>query len=61
MTWLTWLALAVIITALAAVTGIKPKDTRHVAGTHLMSVARAVLAILILICLYLAFRARAMP
>ncbi len=58
MTWLTWLTVAVVITALAAITGLKPKGTRHVAGTHLMSVARVVLAIFVLICAYLAFRAR---
>ena len=36
MTWLAWLGLAVLITAVAAVTGIKPKGTRHVASTRLM-------------------------
>ncbi len=58
MTWLTWLVLAVIITAVAAITGVKPKGTRHVSGTHLMGVARIVLVVFVLICLYLAFRAR---
>ena len=37
MTWLGWLAIAVIIAAIAAVTGIKPSGTRHVAGTRLMA------------------------
>jgi uncharacterized membrane protein len=58
MTWLGWLALAVIITAAAAVTGIKPKGTRHVAGTRMMGVARFALLIFVAICAYLAFRAR---
>ena len=58
MTWLTWLILAVVITAIAAVTGLKPKGTRHVAGTQLMSVARFVLILVVLVFLYLAFRAR---
>ena len=58
MTWLAWLGLAVLITAVAAVTGIKPKGTRHVAGTHLMGVARVALLIFVAICAYLAFRAR---
>jgi len=58
MTWLGWLALAVIITAAAAVTGIKPKGTRHVAGTRMMGVARVALLIFVAICAYLAFRAR---
>ena len=58
MTWLGWLGLAVIITAVAAVTGFKPKSTRHVARTRLMGVARIALLIIVAICAYLAFRAR---
>ena len=58
MTWLAWLGLAVIITAVAAVTGFKPKGTRHVARTRLMGVARIALLIIVAICAYLAFRAR---
>jgi hypothetical protein len=58
MTWLAWLGLAVLITAVAAVTGIKPKGTRHVAGTRLMGVARVALLIIVAIFAYLAFRAR---
>jgi hypothetical protein len=58
MSWLAWLVLAVIITAVAAVTGIKPKGTRHVAHTHLMGVARLALWALVIIFAYLAFRAR---
>jgi hypothetical protein len=58
MTWLAWLGLAVIITAVAAVTGIKPKGTRHVARTQLMGVARLALLALVIIFLYLALRAR---
>lgn len=59
MTWIAWLTLAVLITAVAAITGIKPKGTRHVAGTRLMGVARVILVIVILIVAYVAFRARA--
>jgi F0F1-type ATP synthase membrane subunit a len=59
MTWFTWLGLAVLITAIAAVTGIKPKGTRHVANTRLMGVARLVLVAVVIILAYLAFRARA--
>jgi hypothetical protein len=58
MTWLGWLALAVLITAVAAVTGIKPKGTRHVAHTRMMGVARAVLLFIVAIFLYLAYSAR---
>jgi len=57
MTWYTWLIAAALLAVLAAVTGIKPKGTRHVAHTSLMGVARIVLVFIILICLWLAFRA----
>jgi hypothetical protein len=58
MTWFAWLGLAVLITAVAAVTGVKPKGTRHVAHTSLMGVARFFLLALVVIFIYLAFRAR---
>jgi hypothetical protein len=57
-TWLFWLVLAVIIAAVAAVTGMQPKGTRPVARTHLMGVGRVALLALVLIFAYLAFRAR---
>jgi hypothetical protein len=58
MSWFAWLGLAVLITAGAAITGIKPKGTRHVAHTRLMGVARFVLLVLVIIFAYLAYRAR---
>lgn len=58
MTWLGWLAIAVVIVAIAAVTGIKPSGTRHVAGTKLMGVARVALLVIVVIVAYLAFRGR---
>ncbi len=58
MSWLGWLGLVVIITGIAAVTGIKPKGTRHVAHTRMMWVARLVLVAVLIIVGYLAFRAR---
>jgi hypothetical protein len=58
MSWFAWLGLAVLITALAAVSGIKPKGTRHVAHTSLMGVARLILLLIVIIFAYLAFRAR---
>ena len=58
MSWLAWLGLAVLITAVAAITGIKPKGTRHVARTSLMGAARLVLVALVIVFAYLAFRAR---
>jgi hypothetical protein len=58
MTWLFWLGVVVVIVAIAAVTGIKPKDTRHVARTSLMSGARLALLVIGIIVAYLAYRAR---
>ena len=58
MSWLAWLGLAVLVAAVAAVTGIKPKGTRHVAGTRLMGVARLALLVIVAIIAYLVFRSR---
>ena len=58
MDWLTALVVVVLIAAVAAVTGIKPKGTRHVARTRLMGGARLALLALIILFAYLAFRAR---
>ena len=57
MTWLGWLGLAVIITAIAAVTGIKLKGTQPLTHTRMMGMARLALLILAIILAYLAFRA----
>jgi hypothetical protein len=58
MTWLIWLMLAVVITAVAAFVGLQPKGTRNVEGTHLMGVARVVLIVNVVIVAYAAFHAR---
>jgi hypothetical protein len=58
MSWIAWLGLAVLIAAVAAVTGIKPKGTRHVAGTRLMGVARLALLVIVAIIAYIVFRSR---
>jgi hypothetical protein len=58
MTWLSWLILAVLITAVAALTGLQPKGARQVANTRLMGVARFVFLVIALAFAYLAFRAR---
>jgi hypothetical protein len=55
-TWLLWLMIAACIAAFAAVTGIKPRETRPVAGTHLMSVARVILILIVAILLWYAVR-----
>jgi len=58
MNWLVFLGIAVVIVAIAAVTGIKPKGTRHVANTRMMGVGRIALFVVVAILLYLAYRAR---
>jgi hypothetical protein len=58
MNWLVWLGLAVVIAAVAAVTGIKPKGTRPVAHTRLMGMGRLALLAIVIIFAYLAYRAR---
>ncbi len=56
MTWLLWLMIAVCIAAFAAVTGINPRDTRPVAATNLMGMARAVLLVIAAILIWFAVR-----
>jgi hypothetical protein len=56
MTWLYWLMVAACIAVFAAVTGIKPRETRPVAGTHLMSVARVVLILIVAILVWFAVK-----
>jgi hypothetical protein len=58
MTWLAWLVVAVILTAIVAVTGVQPKGTRPVAHTSLMGVARFTLLGILIIFAYLALRGR---
>lgn len=58
MSWLVFLGIAVVIVAVAAITGIKPKGTRHVAGTRMMGVGRIALFVVVAILLYLAYSAR---
>ena len=59
MGWIGWLGLAVFVTMLAALTGIKPKGTRPVARSRMMGVARVILLLLLVIFAFLAYRARA--
>ena len=59
MNWLVWLGIAVVIAALAAVTGIKPKGTRPVSHSRMMGMGRLALLAIVIILVYVAFRARA--
>ena len=58
MNWIFWLGLAVLLTAVAAITGIKPKGTRHVAHTRMLGVGRFFLLLLVVIFAYMAYRVR---
>ncbi len=58
MNWLVWLGLAVVVAAVAAVTGIKPKGTRPVAHSRMMGMGRIALLVIVIILAYAAFRAR---
>lgn len=57
MSWMVLLGIAVVIAAVAAVTGIKPKGSRPVAHTRMMGVGRVVLLIVAVIFAWLAWRA----
>jgi hypothetical protein len=58
MNWLVWLGLAVVIAAVAAVTGIKPRGTRPVAHSRMMRMGRFALLAIVIIFVYVAIRAR---
>jgi hypothetical protein len=59
MSWVFWLAVAVVIAAAAAVTGMKPAGTRPVARTSLMAAARIALIVFVVIVIALFFSRRA--
>ncbi|MEO5988060.1 MAG: hypothetical protein ABIU54_02625 [Candidatus Eisenbacteria bacterium] len=59
MIWLALLGLVAIITAIAAVTGIKPKGTQHLAHTRLIGMARIVLLLLAILLIGAYFASRA--
>jgi uncharacterized membrane protein YozB (DUF420 family) len=59
MNWLVWLGIAVLIAAVAAVTGLKPKGTRPVAHTRMMTIGRIALVVIVLIFAWIAFQSRA--
>ena len=58
MSWVIWLGLVVVIVAFAAVTGIKAKGTRPVAHTRMMGAGRIALFAIVVILIYVAYRAR---
>jgi hypothetical protein len=59
MSWIFWLILAVIVTAIAGVTAIQPAGTRPIGHTHMMHAGRVVLVTIVALCAYAAYRAHA--
>jgi len=57
--WLVLLGVAVLIVAVAAVTGIKPRGTRSVSHSRMMGMGRLALLAIVIILIYVAFRAHA--
>jgi len=57
MNWLVWLGIAVVIADVAAVTGFKPKGTRPVSHSRMMGMGRLALLAIVIILVYVAFRA----
>lgn len=59
MNWLAMLGIAVVIVAVAALTGIKPKKgTRSIAHSRLMTMGRIILVLIVVIFAWMAFHAR---
>jgi hypothetical protein len=58
MNWIVVLGIAVVVVAIAAVTGIKPKGTRPVSRSRMMGAGRVALLVIVVILVYVAFRAR---
>jgi hypothetical protein len=52
MSWLMWLMIAACLAVVAATTGLAPKHTRPAADTHLMTVARVVLLLMVAILVW---------
>ena len=50
------LGIVALVAAVAAITGLKPKGTRHVAHTKLMTAARVTLVITLIVIAVVAFR-----
>jgi hypothetical protein len=58
MSWLTVLWVVAFVAAVAAITGVQPPGTRHIAHTGLMSAARLALGLMALVVGYFAYSYR---
>ena len=59
MSWGFWLTIAVVVSVLFAVFGLKPRGGRPVANSRMMTVARIVLLIVVVVLFYFFLRDRA--
>jgi len=55
MNWIALLGIVVVIVALAALTGIKPKGTRSIAHSRLMTVGWIILLVIVVIIAWMVF------
>lgn len=58
MNWLTLIGIVVLIAAVAAIFGLKPKGSRPVANTRLMGMGRIALVVMAIIIIYLGVSGR---
>jgi len=58
MSWAFWLTVAVAVSVLFAVFGLRPRGARPVASSKMMAVARVVLLVAVAVLLYLFLRSR---
>ena len=58
MNWTLWLSLAVVVSVVFALTALKPRGARSVGHTRLLSVARVILLVTVVVLFYLAFFGR---
>ena len=56
MTPLGWVMVVLVVVVIAAFAGVKPRGARPVANTQLMTVARVVFALLVLLLAYFVLR-----
>ena len=58
MSWAFWLTLAVVVSVLFALFGVRPRGARPVGSTRLMTIARVILVAVLVLLFYLFLRGR---
>jgi len=59
MTWAFWLTVAVVVSVVFAVFGLRPRGARPATSSRLMGIARVVLLIVVVVLFYLFLKGRA--